>query len=175
MKSRSTRVAWTGAIAAAIAVALGTADAPDAEAGNLGGAMNVGVAINIICNVSNSQTIAFGSYTGGALTGTTTFRVHCNKGIIATLYLSQGAHPGTGSTDAVPVRRMALGTGFVNYGLYQDAAFTIPWGNTLASADQIVDAIRTDRNETIYGIVPAGQTPPVGTNYTDQVVATLQF
>ena len=123
--------------------------------------------------------VAFGAYdpigtnASSPLNATGTVTVRCTNGSPSTITLGQGVNPDTGSTDDIPLRRMAGGPSRLSYGLYSDAGFTTVWGNTLwtgvpHTGDGTATAI------TVYGEVPAGQNV-TATNYSDMVVATVTF
>jgi spore coat protein U-like protein len=124
--------------------------------------------------------VAFGVYdpisaqASDPLDGTGTVTVTCTPGASATITLGQGSNPNTGSTDAVPLRRMAdLTSDHLSYFLYQDSSRTVVWGNTSGTGvghtgTGLPTAI------TIYGRIPGGQNVPFGV-YTDTVVATVTF
>ena len=61
----------------------------------------------------------------------------------------------------------------VIYGLYQNAARSVPWGTANAST---LGGTGTAATQTIpvYGRVPGQVTPPPGT-YSDTVVATVTY
>jgi spore coat protein U-like protein len=70
---------------------------------------------------------------------------------------------------------------YVNYGLYQDAANTLPWttvatSTTCTTSTQCTLSTGTGSAQifTIYGTVPSGQTVAVGT-YTDTVSMTIIY
>jgi spore coat protein U-like protein len=80
----------------------------------------------------------------------------------------------TGSTDAVPLRRMKdTGENYLAYFLYSNEGRTTVWGNTEVSGVSDTGTGATSE-KTIYGAVTGGQNKPVG-SYTDTVVATVTF
>lgn len=139
------------------------------------------------CTVSTTP-LAFGAYTspGGArvdssasvvVTCTPTYLLlACNTPY--TLSLSNGVVGGPGS------RQMAAGAGRLQYGLFSDAARSIPWGDGGASGGTVAGSISTGllgllclpgvRNHTVYGRLPANQSVPAG-SYADQVVLTITY
>lgn len=179
MKSnRMTKIALSllGAAALAGAFTLGVQDVQAAEdTANL----NVSATVSANCTISTSA-LAFGAYdpvsanASTPLTGTGGVTVTCTTGSGATITLGQGSNADTGSTDALPLRRMSDGaSAFLDYELHQDAARTTLWGNTPGtgvahSGDGTATAI------TVYGQVAAGQNVPSG-SYGDTVLATVTF
>jgi spore coat protein U-like protein len=141
------------------------------------------VTANVISNCTISVSaggVAFGAYdpvsvnsaTGVNATGTATVTVNCTKGDL-------GVWVGldNGSNYLVPNRRMISGANFLNYGLYQDAAFTTAWGNTAATAPAAFPAFAsasTPQTLTVYGQLPRGQDATVGA-YSDTVTATVNY
>ena len=72
-------------------------------------------------------------------------------------------------------RRMAGGTDFLSYELYQDSSRSTVWGSGVAAGETIVTApSKAARTFTVYGRVPAGQDVAAG-SYNDTVVATINF
>jgi spore coat protein U-like protein len=73
-------------------------------------------------------------------------------------------------------RRMAgAAAEFLLYELYKDTGHATIWGDTVDNALDIPAAPnRNPRNFTVYGRVAAAQDAAVG-NYTDTVVATVNF
>jgi len=101
----------------------------------------------------------------------------CTIGASPVITLGQGANADTGSTDAVPLRRLSSGGGtpvFLNYSLFSDSGRTVTWGNTAATAPAAVTATGSATPITIYARVPSGQSVKAAT-YIDTVVATVTF
>ena len=93
-------------------------------------------------------------------TGRTAWRVRLNNGLHA-----------TGST-----RRMRLGstTNYLTYELYRSAARNLRWGNALNSTTESGTGTGTAQTLTVYGRVPATQTPAAGT-YGDTITVTITY
>ncbi len=110
--------------------------------------------------------MSFGTYTGALLNGTATGVVKCN----GAWDIPMNAGMGVGATETV--REMTGPNGAeISYQIFQDAARTINWGNTSST-----DLNGTGNADiTVYGQIPAGQSPAPGT-YTDTVdTATTSF
>ncbi|MGS0741485.1 Csu type fimbrial protein [Glaciimonas sp. GG7] len=105
-------------------------------------------------------------------TGTVTYL--CTIGSSPVVTLGQGTNPATGSVDAAPIRRLANGTTYLNYGLYQDLPHTINWGNTQATAPLPIVSLGVSTSINVYAQIPFGQEDKAGT-YTDNVAVTLTF
>ncbi len=123
-----------------------------------------------------TQPLAYGAYdpvgtnATSPLDATAAIQLTCTKGTTAQIGLDPGAN-GQGT-----IRRLTNGaTGFMTYELYQDSGHSVVWTNT---GSGIVDAgAAPDKNPrpfTVYGRIAGGQDVIVG-NYTDSVVATVNF
>ena len=145
------------------------------------GAQSATASLTVSATVSKNCTIttapvAFGNYdsvTANAtapLDGIGTVTVTCTKGAPAKVGLN------TGGNAQGAMRRMGQGaTDYLTYELYQDTGRAIVWGDTAGTALDIPAAPNQNpRNFSVYGRVPAAQTAAVG-NYTDTVVATVNF
>src|SRR5436190_2583708 len=127
------------------------------------------------CTISTAP-INFGSYDTVAANATTPLdgigiiTVACTKGAAAKIGL------GVGSNAQGTTRRMTGGaSAFLNYEVYKDTAHATIWGDTADNALDIPAAPnRNPRTFTAYGRVPAAQDATVR-NYTDTVVATVNF
>jgi spore coat protein U-like protein len=137
--------------------------------------------LTVTASVSKNCTITtapvnFGPYDTVAanatapLDGIGTITVTCTKGAPAKVGLNAGANA-EGTT-----RRMSQGAAeYLNYEVYKDSGHATVWGDTADTALEIPAAPnRNPRTFTAYGRVPAGQDATVG-NYTDTVVATVNF
>jgi spore coat protein U-like protein len=137
--------------------------------------LSVSATVTNNCTISTAA-VAFGSYdpvvahASVDLDGTGTVVVACTKGAVATVGLGLGSNA-SGST-----RRMTDGASeFLTYELYQDAGRTTVWGNAGAGLYSPGAApSKTARNFTVYGRVAANQDVVAG-NYSDTVVATVNF
>lgn len=99
----------------------------------------------------------------------------CTTGLTATITLGQGANAGSGSTDAIPVRRLSNGaSGYLTYSITTNPTHTTTWGNT-AGTGQTSTGLGVPVTLTGYARIPAGQTSAVAGTYTDTVVATVSF
>jgi spore coat protein U-like protein len=91
--------------------------------------------------------------------------------------IGQGQYPAAGSTAARPRRQMSNGaSGRLRYDIYQDAARTEVWGDTVGTAF-FPGGMTFPATIPIYGRIPAGQSQsvaPFGT-YNDTALVTLYF
>ena len=65
-------------------------------------------------------------------------------------------------------------TNYLSYELYTSNLRTTRWGTAAGELVTGSHATTGPQTLTIYGRIPSGQTPPVGT-YADTVVATITF
>jgi len=141
---------------------------------------NVGISATVVTSCSiTALPVAFGNYDALSATpndATGSVDVTCSVGSNPKIWLCQGLHAGTGSTAAVPVRRMINGTtNFLSYQLYQESSHTNIWGGTDGSSPAAATAVDLNAvTSTIYGRVPVNQTSTTGA-YADTVVATVNF
>ncbi|MGN7964212.1 Csu type fimbrial protein [Brucella sp. 22210] len=130
---------------------------------------NVTANVDRTCTVS-ATSINFGNH--GVLTSnvdaTGALSVSCTTNLPYSVSLNGGL-----SNTTPTQRRMTLGSNAVIYGLYTNAARSIPWGNTTG---QIVTGTGTGTAQslTVYGRVAPQTTPPPGT-YSDTVVVTVSY
>jgi spore coat protein U-like protein len=66
---------------------------------------------------------------------------------------------------------MTFSTSNVTYGLYKDAARSLPWGSTAGVNTASGTGTGLTQTLTVYGRVPPQTTPNAGA-YTDTIVAT---
>jgi spore coat protein U-like protein len=132
------------------------------------------VSANVIVDcLLTAQALNFG--TAGLLTtgvaAQTSLSVACTNGSPYSIALSAG-QTGSGPTT----RLMTAGAGSIQYGLYKDAALTLPWGDAGAGAATLVSATGTGAPQalTVYGYVPPQSTPAPG-SYADTVVITVSY
>lgn len=166
LKSASATLLAIAALAAVQSAAAATATAT----------LNVSATVSNNCQVSATP-VSFGAYdpvvanAASALDAAGMVNVTCTNGAAAAITLSQGDN-GSGSGASI-VRRMADGSNFLNYALFQDAGRTTVWGNDTDS-DVELTATGTLQQFSVYGRVAAGQNVPQG-SYSDAVVVTVTF
>lgn len=123
------------------------------------------------CNVSATN-INFG--TVGLLTATTdaqgTLTVQCSATLPYTVGLDGGL---SGATDPTQ-RKMAFGGAYVIYGLYRDAARSLPWGSTAGVNTAAGTGSGLPQSLTVYGRI-APQTTPMPGTFTDTIVVTISY
>jgi spore coat protein U-like protein len=147
-----------------------------AEAASRLATLNIGASVNIRCTILTVP-MSFGVYDVANANATAPLdaiggvSLNCLPGSNVDVRLGQGLHPGPGSTNANPRRRLAFGTDRLNYNLYEDAAHTVVWDNVAKglSGGKVFPVLIP-----VYGRIPPAQNVPLGT-YTDSVVATVFF
>lgn len=139
---------------------------------------NMVVTAQVLASCSiDAGAMSFGNYdtTDTSATRTTATLVStCTSGATPNISMNQGAASGTGSTDAVPVRRMIGSDGsYLNYDIYSDEDYDAVWGNTV-DTDVLVDADGSAVSTTVYGEIPALQAAS-SVSYADSVSVTITF
>ncbi|MDM7325892.1 MAG: spore coat U domain-containing protein, partial [Thermosynechococcus sp. Uc] len=151
---------------------------------------NIQIQANVknACKITGTQNINFGTYDPlGAheatpLDATGQVSIRCLRGTQASIKLSEGLHPATGSSCTSPARQMANGDARLPYGLYKDSAATAVWGCDASSEVQYTASNAAIKSFSIYGRIPAGSSLPAdileqltaGT-YSDTVEVTVSF
>ncbi len=135
----------------------------------------VTVAVPSSCTIGASN-IGFGTYdpvganATAPLPATGAVTTTCTRGAATTIGLDAGRNP------AGAQRRMADAAGdLLPYGLFQDGGYSNAWGTsgTGLLAPPAAPSF-LPRTFTVYGQIPAGQDPAVG-SYGDTVTATVTF
>jgi spore coat protein U-like protein len=79
-----------------------------------------------------------------------------------------------GANEGPTTRRMINGSEFVTYGLYRNAARSLPWG-TMDGADTVSDTgAGTEQKLPVYARIPPQKTPTPGV-YSDTVIVTVTY
>jgi spore coat protein U-like protein len=123
------------------------------------------------CNVSATN-INFGSL--GLLVANNdaqgTLTIQCNSTLPYTVSLDGGL---SGATD--PTQRKMSSAGInVIYGLYRDAARSLPWGSTVGTNTASGTGTGLSQGQTVYGRI-APQATPQPSAYSDTLVATVTY
>jgi spore coat protein U-like protein len=131
--------------------------------------MSVTATVQATCSVS-ATTLAFGTYTGVQLDGSSTLTVNCTNTTPYTLALNVGT--GTGAT--VATRKMTAAAQTLNYSLYQDSGRATVWGQTTGTDTVAGTGNGGAQPLTVYGRIPGGQLPTPG-SYADTITATITY
>ena len=122
------------------------------------------------CTISATN-LSFADYTQAQLDGQSAISVSCTHSTPWNVGLNQGTSPGA----TVTTRKMTgPGATSLSYGLFQDAARTVNWGNTVGTDTVPGTGTGASQSLTVYGRIPASQTPVAG-GYRDTITATLTF
>ncbi|VBB11053.1 Csu type fimbrial protein [Burkholderia stabilis] len=124
------------------------------------------------CNISATN-VSFGtaSVLSGTLAATGSITAQCTNGDAWKIALNGG---NAGNVTAREMQRSG-GGGTIGYGLYTDAARSIPWGDGTGGSTTVTGVgTGTSQVVTVYGAVPAQTTPAPG-NYSDTITATISF
>lgn len=128
--------------------------------------------VTTACSVSASD-LAFGEYDHthtSPLDAVNAIVVTCTVGTAYNIGLDAGAGPGATVND----RKMSSGTSTLTYSLYQDAARTTVWGDTIGQNTMSGTASATFDTHTVYGRIPHGQDVP-SSSYSDTITVTVTF
>ena len=129
--------------------------------------------VQATCSISVAA-MNFGNYTG-TITGefgvNGDMTVVCSNGVPYNIGLNAGL--GTGAT--VTSRAMTgPSSALLNYGLFQDAAHSVNWGDTVGTDTITGTGNGLAQTVTIFGQVSAGQFVAPGA-YLDTITATITF
>ncbi len=97
-------------------------------------------------------------------------RVKCTTGTSFNIGMDGGTTPG----GTVANRKMVKGTETVDYNLYQNAARTVIWGDTIGVNTKSSTGTGANQTFRFYGRVPVQTTPSPGT-YKDVITVILTF
>lgn len=126
--------------------------------------------VQATCMISAGN-LDFGTYTGTATTATSSISVTCTN----TTPYNVGLNAGSSSGATVTTRKMAdSGGDTLSYGLYQDAAYSLNWGDTTGTDTVAGTGDGSTQTLTVYGQLPAGQYVTPG-SYSDTVTATVYY
>src|SRR5258707_6748335 len=117
-------------------ICLATLLSTAALAGSAPADLSVTASITPNCTITTTA-LAFGAYnpiTGTAVPGTGTVTTACTTDVTAPyITLGQGTNPGSGSSDAAPLRQLSDHAGtphFLTYNIYSTSGLSTVIGNT---------------------------------------------
>lgn len=150
-----------------------------AEAATATGQFQVQLTILAACQVSNTNTLDFGSVGGWTsnLDATTTFQVQCTTGVPYSVGLDSGANAGLlGILGLTRNMKHSATATYVGYELYTDSNRLVPWLNIGGAPVSLVSGVGTGspQTHTVYGRVPVQTVPGPGT-YTDTITVTINY
>jgi spore coat protein U domain-containing protein, fimbrial subunit CupE1/2/3/6 len=126
--------------------------------------------VQATCQIS-ATAAAFGPYTGVVTDTTSIVTVTCSNTATYNIGLNAGL-----ATGATVTNRSMTGpaSSLLNYGLFQDAAHSINWGDTVGTDTVTGTGDGLAQTVTIFGQVSAGQFVQAGP-YLDTITATITF
>jgi len=126
------------------------------------------------CTIASTN-INFGTagILNSTLTATGTLTVACTRSDAYSIAISAGAGSGASVADRVMTR--SGGTDKVHYQLYQNASYSLPWGDGSGNTTAL-SGVGTGSSQsfTVYARVLPQTTPQAGT-YIDTVIATITY
>ncbi|QYD67171.1 spore coat protein U domain-containing protein [Paraburkholderia edwinii] len=135
------------------------------------GTFTVSAVVPAACSLS-ADSMSFGTYSGSALSTTSTITATCTASTPYSIALDAGLNASTaGDTSA---RRLGFGGSFIAYDLFQDAAHANHWGNTTGTDVYSGTGSGSSQAISVYGSLAAGAVPAPGT-YSDTITATLTY
>jgi spore coat protein U domain-containing protein, fimbrial subunit CupE1/2/3/6 len=156
-------------LGAALVLTFALATAPASRAATVTATMPVSAVVVASCAVQ-ADPLDFGNYSGLKLAQQTTLSVVCSRD---TAY-NVGLNAGTGTGATTTTRVMTGGTGTLDYQLFQNAAHTTNWGNTVGNDTVEGRGSGLEQTLTVYGQIPSGQFPPAG-SYSDTITVTVTY
>lgn len=125
------------------------------------------------CSISATN-LSFGVYTGVLIQATSTLSLVCTN----TTTYNVGLSAGNGAGATVTHREMTgPGSAVLIYSLFQDASYSINWGNTIGTdteAGTDTSSFAAPIPFTVYGQLAAGQFVAPG-SYSDVIIVTITF
>ncbi|EIK95824.1 protein U [Pseudomonas sp. M47T1] len=135
--------------------------------------MSVSATVVATCSVS-AGALAFGSYSGTAVTASADLSVTCTNDAPYTIALGAGA-----GTDATTSARLLTNasdsTSTLSYGLYQDSSYATTWGNTTGTDTLADTGTGAAQTISVYGKIAADQLTASTGSYADTVVVTVNY
>jgi spore coat protein U-like protein len=132
--------------------------------------ITISLTVNSTCALSLSQNgFAFGNYNSqDDMGGPLTINSLCTNSTPYSISLSSGS---SGNANS---RTMKNGSASLNYNIYKDSSYTIPFGDGITAGN--INLIGTGflQSTTIYGKLPYGQRPTPG-NYSDILDISLTY
>lgn len=158
----------------ALAALAGAASSPAAFAQSASTTFDVTITITSTCSIDTpaATDVAFGPNPSTAtnIDAAGQLNVNCTPGTDYDIALDEGLNAAGGGISA---RAMANGADLVPYQLYQDAARSVVWGNTLNTDTLAGTGTGTVQALPVYGRVPSAGFPAA--TYTDTVTATVTY
>ena len=126
--------------------------------------------VQATCSIS-AAAMPFGNYSGLPTGINGNIRLTCSNGV----NWSVGLNEGLGAGATVTSRAMTgPGSAVLNYGLFQDSAFTVNWGNTPGTDTVSRTGQGGPQFIVVFGRIRLGQFVAPGI-YSDTITATVTF
>lgn len=139
-----------------------------ANAGTATATMGVGATVTTVCSVTETD-VAFGEMSlVGDTNGVGGVQATCTNGGGYTVSLDNGLHA------AGAQRTQVSGANVLNYNLFSDAAYTVPWNATPGPGQVSGTGNGSAQALVVYGKIPGGQLATTGT-YADTVTVTIAY
>jgi len=138
----------------------------------MGATQSVQISVNATIPALAEIAVAPAEFNETALEGsedartTASLDLNLANGTPAMIELDEGRHPGSGSNEAAPVRRMSGPGGYVPYQIFQDSGYTQIWGST-GSALHFVGTGTRKTVQLYIRIVPG--TSAMAGRYSDSI------
>ncbi|WP_455923445.1 Csu type fimbrial protein [Pseudomonas putida] len=154
-------------------IGLGVAFSGAANASTATANMSVSATVVATCSVS-AGSLAFGSYSGTAVTASADLSVTCTNDAPYTIAMDAGT-----GTDATTSARLLTSssdsTSTLSYGLYQDSSYATSWGNTTGTDTLAGTGTGAAQTIGVYGKIAASQLSASTGSYADTVVVTVNY
>jgi spore coat protein U-like protein len=125
------------------------------------------------CQFFSVGDASFGTYdvfsTTPNIAGVGNLRINCHGGGHASVVKLS-----TGQSNRYITRTMRSGRDELNYNLYTSAARDVIWGDGTGGSSVMSTPKNQDVNLDVFGSIPEGQDPAVGT-YSDIIVISVEF
>jgi len=120
------------------------------------------------CTVAATN-INFGTFSGTAIAITGRITVKCTKNLDYNIGIDAGTGTGATVTSRFMTGGPPPGNSLLGYGLFQDAAHSVNWGETVGSDTE--SGTGTGKNQTfsVYALLPSNEYAPAG-DYHDLTV-----
>lgn len=176
------KLLWLGLLAVALGGLPGLARAQTPSTTTVSSVFSVMLDVTGGCTIaSNSSQLSFPQtqMLTQNETGTLSISVTCSPGVAYTVGIKAGS-VGTVTSRLMSLvlnasgKKVASGGTTIPYGLYQDAAYTIPWGDT-PSTEESGTGNGSAQTLTVYAEVPAASTLPAAGTYGDYLPIIVTY
>ena len=135
--------------------------------------MGVTATVQATC-IMSASTLAFGTFTGTQLDGSTTLSVTCTCTNTTAYTVALDAGTYSGATTSTRRLTGSVSGSSLGYQLYSNAGRTTAWGSNTGTDTVAGTGNGSAQTLNVYGRITGSQYPDPG-SYTDTVVATLTY